>query len=550
MPTNYSFTADTTSASVNSGAVTAGGATLPIGGATPSNACIRFNSSTVVPADTIVSSTLYVKVSAQGAIPINIDAYAVQFGAAITTADINLAANNSGIAEGNTTGWVVYLKQILGTTAVVGTTATIVIPSRFIIKGSTYNSGFSDFELRPGTSFVAGATALTTIHGPAAVTSSDKPTLAITTLTATELLAQNSYRNQEVGVETWVGFAQEATIGTPVKAKVLLDITSSTLDSYAVNLRSQSLSKQRAKPRKLAVGRAGAGGSVQFEVTPEKWVQLLPGLLKLNSSTGSGPYVHTFKIAQSNEIKGFTFVQKTGDFRQVFPGTMLDSLSLTANLDEPVKAGLSVQSRSLYEYDSNAAGTSDEYILSATAAYDTVDNTILSFVGAQVTFDGVVDRGLVQNVSITFRQGLQERRGLNRQRDVTSHYAMGFECAVSFSMYFEDVKQLQKFLGIGHTDFPNKAAKSIQFQALQFDFAGQAGPTTQNINITIPKMMYETVRSPINGEGAIMLDCSGVAAFDDISALTNVTVVVTNSESSTVYNASTEAITVQPAPLV
>lgn len=555
MPTNYSFVADATSAQNDGASVTAGGATIPIGGAAPADhAHLRFSTTSGTPiasTETVVSASLSVEVQAQGAAPINVDLWASQFGAAIAIGDYNGSANNYGISEGNAAGYRVKIAQILGSTAVVSDVGSVTVPSRFINKDASVNAGFSDFECRPGTGYVAGATAVTTIHGAGAASTPDKPTLTVVTLTDAELLAQNDYRDQAIGVDTYVAFAQETTPGTPVKGKVLLDIRSSNLDSYAQNLRSQSLSRQRARPRKLAVGRAGAGGEVPFEITPEKWDQILPGILKRTGTTGSGPYVHTFKVAQIADIKTFTFVKKVGDFRKVFPGCMVDSLTISANLDEVVMATVSVQARDEWTYDDTAAGgDTDAYILSSTAAYDSVANSMLSFVAAGVTVDGVEDRGLIQDFTVTLRQNVQERRGLSKKRGVTSHYPLGFEVDVNFNMYFEDVLQLRKFLGVSHRDFPFKAAKDIEFQSVQLDCAGINGETEQNLSILIPKMSYEVVRIPVNGEGAIMLNCSGFAAYDDVTTLSNVVLTITNSEPSTVFDASTDEITIQPAEVL
>lgn len=552
MPTSFSIVADATSAVVSTAAATANGATIVIGGVSPpTNALLRFNTTSAGPAaaDTIVSATLTAKISAQGGTPINVDAWAAQFGAAITTSSLNIAANNYGIEVGNTGGFRVMLKTIFSTSAAVSTVATIVIPGLYVNTNSAVNAGFSDFEFRPGTGFVAGSGVSTTIHG-AAASGGQAPTLNVITLTNAELQAQNNYREQAVGVETYVGFAQETTAGTPVKANVLLDVRSSTFDAQAVNIASQSLSRQRAKPRKIAVGRSGAGGEVTFELTPEKWVQLLPALLFKSSTTGSGTYTHTFGVATSAQVATYTFVEKVGNFRKVYPGSMVDSLTISANLDAVVLGAMACQARDEWVYDDNSAGVGDEYILSGTASYDTVNNSILSYIGGQATLDGTVDRGLIQSCNIAFKQTIQERRGLSRQRSVTSHFPLGFEVSVNFSMYFENEYQMRKFLGVNHQDFPFKAEKAIQFQQVQFDFSGPLGTAAQNISILLPKMLFETIRTPVNGEGGIMLEASGVAAFDDISTLSNVVVTVVNSEPGSVYAPSTNTITVQPRPVI
>jgi hypothetical protein len=494
---------------------------------------------------------------------------AADYGAAVAEADWGSAGTPHALTNdpASTYGVRVLIDQLFAAGAsapAINTPVTMLVPTRFINTGTTVNSGFSDFELRPKTTPTAGQTM--TWHGPTAVTSEYRPFLYVESLNDTELRAQNSHRFKAIGAESYVAFAPERIKGAPVKARVLLDAKSSTLDVLAENLVDISLNRNRVRPRKIAIGRAGAGGEIMFSVTPEKCLQLLPGLMKRNATSGAGPYTHEFKPCTTDEIRTYTFVQKEGPFRMVYPGCMISSLSLSAGLDEVVNASIGVEARNEWVYDTNSAGEDDQYIMAGSAAYDSVANSVLSFVGAQVSFGDVggtliADQGLVQNCSINIRQSVNECRGLNRQREVASHYALGFEAELNFTMYFENEWQYRKFINDASREFPTKPqiGTSIQLQQIEFSFAGALGVDTQEIKITAHKVMFTTVRKPIGSEGAIMLECSGSAVFDDGAANANITIEVTNSEVSALFDlpavgdgspGSVDAITVLPRGVI
>lgn len=500
---------------------------------------MNFDVSSISPTLILVSASLRSVFAAKNGTNPGIDLWASDLGAGITSADYNLPASNSS-------PYKVYLKQVFAASAVAADVSTVVVPIRFASNRAAV--GLRGFEYRPTTP-TGGATDWSEVFGPGAEVGY-KPALLITALLETEIDAQNSYRTQAVGAESYVAFDIETTAGEAVKAKNILDARNIGLDSYAENLVSAALTQERARPRKVAVGRAGAGGSIGFEVTPEKCWKLLRGLMKLTGTVdnGDGSYTHTFGPAQSDEVATFTFVSKVGSFRYVYPGGMVDSLRLSADLDSPIMGEVSVQCRDEYQYDENSAGTSDEYILDSGAAYDSIANAMLSFVDAEIRFNSVADRGLCQSFSLDLSQNVRERRGLSRRRSVTSHFPLGFTASIGFSMYFENETRLRKFLGVSASDFPFRAEKDIQFEAVTFYLTGM-DENKQIYTFTLPKVMYTVVRKPVNSEDAIMLDVSGVGVFNP-SDSTNITVTVRNAEAASAFAASTNTITVLPETLI
>jgi hypothetical protein len=556
------------------------------GGNSPGfHALLRFATGDVITDEdmTVVRARLRINAQARSTLGANYSwyAWASDFGSgALAVADYNQPYSNDAITAA-TLRVPIGVLFATGGTVTDGTVGEVAIPNRFIKKGS---GNVSDFEVRPYFASTLPAGANLNIYGIDSGVGTARPRIIGWAYTDAELMAQNPYRFQAVGAETFVAFQLENSAGRAMKAGILLDARNTTLDSHAVNLESQSLTRQRARPRKVAVGRAGAGGDFTFEVTPEKWIPLMLGMMNyigtedVSSAYGgsnSGVNEHYFRTGDIDDVKTFTFVQRRGPFRHVYPGAMISSMDFSASLDEIVTAGVAVEARSEYNYDADASGINDANLLLGSAGYDTVANSVLSFVGAQVLFDDNVDRGIVQNFSLSLRQDVNERRGMNRKRDPFGHFPLGFRAELRFSLYLENEIQMRKYLGVEHKDFPFNAEKRIVFQKVEFRLAGAGGTGTefltdqttyrQEFIFTVPKGMYLTSSKPVNGEAGIMMDCTLVGTYDSTTQDPtpgdsgnvgtpengNVELTIRNSEAATVFTAPDETIpnliTVLPA---
>lgn len=316
--TTYTITAHSSSATCNAGVPVTPVTTAVLGNVAPNvHFLLRFDASAIPAAAIIVRARLAVRVAAKGAgTPPSINLYASEFQSAISSADYALADTNS---TSSVYGYRVKLGQIIPSTVTVGVSGfgQMAIPSRFIKKaGETYT--YSDFELRPVTE-TSGATDTISISGPntntAIVLSADEtqivgtgyaPTLTIVTITSAEELSQNDYRSYVTGDESYIAFDRETTRGTPVKGKYLVDEVGNDLEIEADNLVSQALRRERSSPNKIVVGPAGGGGSVSFELTPEKIWTLLTGFLKLSSATSATSTTVTTALATAAQVLGST----------------------------------------------------------------------------------------------------------------------------------------------------------------------------------------------------------------------------------------------------
>ena len=534
----------TAASAVNDGATaTANGATIVIGGAAPNtHAHLRFDTSVIDELEIVVQADLTAKVSALGAgsVP-DILVWASEFGAAITIADYGIAANNtpsSPIRAQITSA----SNPFLDSANIVGDVGSQPVPTRFVLKDT---GAFSDFELRPETATV-GATDNITIHGAGAVTATDKPTLTILTLSVAEMSATNPFRWQAIGAQSFFAFAREPNEGVAVKACNILDASSIGISQNVQNLQGTGLSSNRVKPRKSTYGGATAGGSVSFDLTPEKCMQLLTGVLKIVQTTGpdgDGLYTHTFKVAESQEVASFTGVTKKGAFYQVYPGLKISRMNVSIGLDSIVTASIDCMALQEWKYDYTSAGTDGEYILDDAAAYDTTANGLWSFADGSVSV-GSQAGDFIQSFSIDFSNDLRPRRGLNRKREAVAHFPLGFQVTAGFSMYFENELVLRKFFGASAQGYPFKARKKLELDTISFSLERE--DIGHTLTFSIPKVLYETVNDSIQGEDAIMLEVQSVANYDESTA-SNVVVTLVTLEPAASFEPSSNTITIQPA---
>lgn len=550
MSTTTTLNATNQSASSTGVATTANPATIVVGGAAPvTRGLLRFDVSSISPSDTIVKATLSVKLSAKGAgAATDMVAYAADYnrdGSALNNADYDVTYAN------NRTGFCVPIGEIIdAATSVAGDRYEIEIPTQYV-KHYLGGTETCDITLSPA-GVTAGATDTLTVHGPAASVG-DQPTLTLVVMTDVELEDRElPYRFLGEQSEKDLSFGREATQGTAVKTTAYLEVLDTNIDTYAENIQSRAIRKNRAMPAKAAVGRTGAGGSFSIELTPEKWTAILPGFLKHISTTGAGPYTHLFKLAQSNEIATFTFVQTAGITKSVFPGGMVSSFSVNATLDDSVTANVNVMCRDEWVYLPGQSGTNDSYIVGGTAGYDTLANGFYSFTGATVEIDDEVRGCKISNFSIDVSQAVTEVRGLCRKRRVSGHIAGPFMVSANFDMYFDSEVQLRKFLGNDDKGAPFAAGRKVLFQKVVLECLAE--DEVSLIRFTLPKGLYTTVRKNLGGaSGPIMLTCSMVGFLNDTGTVadttggkTSIQVEVVNDEPSTVFNPSSEEILIRP----
>jgi hypothetical protein len=565
------FTVTPTASTLTSATATVSTAALMIGGTSTQEIALRyplaaaiganavtFESLCHVPAGTlaqksqVITSTITFKVNAVGAIPINVDLWAKNFGAAVTNADyVPYSATmlaNQVPAKSFSVDFLVFIKQLFNSATVAAAqVVTQPIPTIYLNADTTVNAGFTDFLLTPGAGFTAGATAHVTIEGTASV---DTPVLAVKTASVQDLINDDvTERTQAIGAESYLAFGVEGTEGKPVKGAVYLDLVSSDFDANATNIQSMAIKGNRIGSGKMAVGAAMPGGTARFNITPNKWITLLAGFMGTPTNTVvNGAYrTETLKPAKNADLFSFTFIEKVGNIRRVFPGTKISSMAISVDMDAIIDASVTLASVDAFHYTDNDAGTADEFLMLSSAGYDTQANGLYSFTGASVAVEGVDDKSKFQNFSLTLDNMLNNRRSLNGRRTPAGHYTTDFQATVTFDLFFQDEIQLKNYMGALNKNGTWKPGKKIVYQNVSLTLLGEDCDNHQLV-FNFPKLAYTTATVNVPGNEGIVIRCSATAMLSDADN-TNVTMTVKHSNGATTWNKTTalrDQITVVP----
>lgn len=485
---------------------------------------IGFDTSSVHASQRITSALLRTKVRTKTGSPGAAGAFGlhggVVFGAVLDTADYTVSALHFGTA--------------IDAADVAEAENTMQVPSAFVKR-----DGQTDISLRLDDEGL-GANQEWALHGANAATAS-KPLLTITTETESEYT-----EDPAIGAEAWLAFAREATEGTAVKAKVVLDMVTASLQATPENIESRAITSQRARPAKLAVGASAAAGDVEYEVTPEKCTQILPALLKLDSTSGpdgDGIYAHTFKLATSTELATMTFVRRIGQYAFVYPGCWVSSWELGVGLDELLVARLAVLGLTEYEYDDTARGADNENVLSASSGADTL--VPMSFIGGQLELPSGTAIEDIQNLRIRVINNVRPLRGIRRARQPRRHFPLGCRVELEFETIFTTDEELRRFKSDSGLDSPSTVGTVLQDDSFVADFQGELGEAKQQLQVSIGRLNYTAFPLAVGGEEEITARVTGIGRYKTADA-SNVVIVVKNTEPASAFAASTEPITLLP----
>lgn len=524
-------------------------ATDPITATTFETACKSTPASTSQ-VEQVYEATISFKAMSVGAIPINVDIYAKNFGAAVTLADyVPWAANVTQIpATSFSIDFLVLIEQLFSSATVVANqVVTFAVPTIYLNPDTTLNAGFTDLLVMPGAGYTPGATASVTIAGTINVA---PPTLVVRTASPAEYIQDLvPNRSQGVGAESYVAFGIESVAGRPVKGAVMLDLLNSGMDANATNLVSNAVRSNRMGTGKVAPGAAMPGGSATFNITPNKWIALLAGFMGVPTNTVvNGSFrTETMKPAKNADLYSYTIIEKIGDIRRIFPGSKVNSMSISVDMDSILDATISFGSTQNINYTPNDAGTNDSRLLKSTASYDSQANGLYSFTGAYITVDGVEDQTKFQNFSLSLDNMMNARRSLNRKRTPNGFYTTDFSATVSFDLYFQDEIQMKNYMGSLDKNGTWRPGKQMVFQNVALNLTGEDCDNHQII-FNFHKLIYTTAEITIPGNEGLVIRCSATAMLSEGDA-TSLTMTVKHSNGADTWTKSTDPrdnITVVP----
>lgn len=240
------------------------------------------------------------------------------------------------------------------------------------------------------------------------------------------------------GLDAQLGIAEESTVGTYVEPDRFVEFTSESMSLTIARIESDSIRAGRSIIDTLdwAAGAKTVSGDVEWDVRTKDLGVWLKHALGGVSTSGSGPYTHTFTPGDLFG-KGLTVQvgrpDSGGTVRPFsYTGCKVASLSLSAAVGELLSASASLVGQN---------ETTSEAL--ATASY-TSASTLFTFVHGAITvggsslpvdsFDFQIDNGL-QNARHRIGSAVSTEQRQNARRSITCSLEADFASLTQYNLY-------------------------------------------------------------------------------------------------------------------
>jgi len=205
------------------------------------------------------------------------------------------------------------------------------------------------------------------------------------------------------GIEAQFGYAEESTYNTPVTVTRFHEFVSEGIKFEKNRIKSNGLRAGRRISRRWAPGTQKASGPITLELPPGGIGLLLKHAIGSVTTTGAGPYTHTF-VPDSRDGESLTVQigrpSTDGTLNPfTYSGVKISSWSLKASIDEYVTATFNTY---------GAAEESDSGTIPLASAVYPADDDPFVFTDAQVTVDGVVH--CFTDIDLSYESSLKEDR--------------------------------------------------------------------------------------------------------------------------------------------
>ena len=141
----------------------------------------------------------------------------------------------------------------------------------------------------------------------------------------------------------YVAVKKESAYGTPSGSYKFGELDDESLRHQYELLTREDMSRYGAA--KSVTGKEYMSGDMNMAMLNDDFTALMVlGLMGGNTVSGSGPYVHTF--TESGTLPSFTFLVSRENKEHLYKGAVVDSISVSASLNEYATVGVSVMGKS------------------------------------------------------------------------------------------------------------------------------------------------------------------------------------------------------------
>jgi hypothetical protein len=315
-----------------------------------------------------------------------------------------------------------------------------------------------------------------------------------------------------------VGIGREVTRGLGANGQYRLPTTSLSFDDKVVKARSVGALSNIADSEETFVTTKYGQGDIEGEVRSNSFGLLLYSALGTYSVTGpsDSAYTHSFTVSQSNQHQSLCFIVKDENTTESYKLVMLDSLELTAELDQVLMFNASFMSKTGASTALTVPLAFDEYkftkkhlsvkIASDIATLSTVDAIKVKSVTLKISKNVALDDAL---------GSVDPDDILNRQLAVEGTITLNYE-SETYKNYMKDGnhKALQiAFTNTDRTISTGSTNPSLTIQLPKVDFEWE--PSYDLDEIVTQKLTFKANRDVANNQQIIHL-CqlvNGVATY-------------------------------------
>ena len=209
---------------------------------------------------------------------------------------------------------------------------------------------------------------------------------------------------------TYIGISKEVTLGTPVAAPAFfIPANQPQPEQIHERIRDEAYDNNISAIRGVYDGVADSTFDFDGPLYPDAFGYLLAATGLTDTKTGTGPVVHTFKLAAgANQPPSYTLYHFNGVEVRAYPGMMLDSLE--------VKIGAT----GMVTYSAKWKGWKSSTVTTPSAAFTAV-KPFVGWQGALTIGGATVDRLMEETITIT--RGVDTIHTINGSQSPSTTFA-------------------------------------------------------------------------------------------------------------------------------
>ena len=329
-----------------------------------------------------------------------------------------------------------------------------------------------------------------------------------------------------VGRLLQIGVAKESTRGAGIAPAIRFPQTSFSFDDKVVKARAVGGLGKLADSEEAFVTTKYGQGDLEGEIRSKGFGLLLYAMLGGYSAPAApldSAYVHPFTISQSNQHQSLCFTVADSNTTESYSLVMLDSLEITAELDEIVRYTASFMSKASDSSSNTVPSAIDEYKFTKKHVRLKIASDIASLDSASAISVKSLSLTIAKNVVLDDVLGTAEPEDIyNRQLSVEGSVTLTYD-AETYKNYMKDGTNRAveiAFINSDQTIGGGSTNPSLKIQLPKVDFFDWE-PDYSLDEIVSQTFSFKASRDVGNGQD-IIHQCeliNGVSSYDALTGL-------------------------------